>query len=230
MGTKMMLHRYSPVTKDWDETLYVVDQDFLDTYGNLDSIIPTGYVYEPDKGLLKVYLNGQRLNNGGAYLEVDDFHIKLTLGSDENGNPFVLSERDEIYIEVYKNQYCSRGQSTISGTQFYALEREITDARKFKETDVPFQSIDARLDFIQRSIELIENGMANVDIEYEHNGKDQITKQIITGEYELTREFVFNEIDEISIETITYQDFSVVKTHTYDMESGRLLQTRVRIS
>lgn len=230
MGTKMVLHRYSPVTTDWDETLHIVDQEFLDTYGAIDPIVPTGYVYDPDRSLLKVYLNGQRLTSGGAYLEVDDYHIQLKLGTDEQGNPYTISLRDEIYIEIYKNQYCSRGQATISGTQFYEMQKEIYDARRFKDTDEPFPSVDARLDYIQRSIGLIENGMANVEIEYETNAKGQITKQTITGEYNLIRDFTFNEIDEIETEVITYDDVTVTKTHTYDMDTGSLKRTRVRLS
>lgn len=240
MGTKMMLHRYSPVTKDWDETLYVVDQDFIDLYGFVDPVIPTDYAYEPDKGLLKVYLNGQRLNNGGAYVEIDDRHIQLSLGSLENGTPIELDVGDEIFIEVYKNQYASRGQATVSGTQFYALQKEIIDARQFREQNEPFKTLDERLDEIQRQLEVVHGGNANVDIDYEYNARNQIIREIITGDYTIVREFGYYEDEmplvkgEMKTETIYYtgQDGSlshqVTREYSYDPATRRLLRTTVR--
>ncbi|MGG3801276.1 hypothetical protein [Metabacillus fastidiosus] len=240
MGTKMMLHRYSPVTKDWDETLYIVDENFLNTYGNIDVIISTNYVYEPNKQLLKVYLNGQRLLSGGAYLEVDDSHIQLTLGKDENGEPIRLELSDEIFIEIYKNQYCSRGQATISGTQFYELQKEVYEARQFRDTDQPYKTLDERLDEIQRQIEVAHGGNADVDITYEYNTKGRMIREIITGDYKIVREFTYYEEDaplikgEMKTETIYYADQDgsltnqVTKTYSYDHATRRLLRTGVR--
>ena len=241
MGTKMMLHRYSPVNKDWDETLYVVDQDFLNTYGSIDPIIPTNYVYEPNKGLLKVYLNGQRLLNGGAYVELDDYHIQLTLGTNPDGSPIELEIGDEIFIEIYKNQYCSRGQATISGTEFYELKKEIYDARKFRENDVPFKSLDDRLDEIQRQLEVAYGGNANVDINYEYNDRGQIIREIVTGDYSIVREFTYYEGEyggllkgEMKTETIYYTDgtgslsHQVTKEYSYDPVTRKLLRVSVR--
>lgn len=241
MGTKMMLHRYGNVNKDWDETLHIVDQSFLDTYGSVDPVIPTEYLYEPDKGLLKVYLNGQRLTNGGAYLEVDDLHIQLGLGTYEDGvTPIELQLGDEIYIEVYKNLYCSRGQATISGTQFYELQKEVYDARQFRENDTPFKTLDERLDEIQRQLEVAYGGNSNTDITYEYNARGQITREVITGDYTIVREFSFYEDEqpllkgEMKSETIYYtgQDGSlshqVTREYLYDPATRRLLRTTVR--
>lgn len=238
MGTKMTLHRYSPVTKDWDETLYVIDQDFLDTYGSTDPTIPTGYLYEPDKGLLKVYLNGQRILNGGGYSEIDDKHIRLGLGG--NGEPYQLQIGEEIYIEVYKNQYCSRGQATISGTEFYELRKEITESRQFREGQRPYLSLDQRLDEIQRQLEIAYGGNSDVDISYEYNNRDQVIREVITGEAMIVREFVYYEDDqpllkgEMKTETIYYTDENgglsnqVTKGYSYDPVTRRLLHTSVR--
>lgn len=240
MGTKMMLHRYSPVTKDWDETLHVVDQAFLDTYGSIDPIIPTNYVYEPNKGLLKVYLNGQRLTSGGSYIELDDYHIQLSLGNYEDGSPIPLEIGDEIYIEIYKNQYCSRGQATISGTQFYELQKEIYDARQFREGKEPFKSLDERLDEIQRMLEVIYGGDSNADISYEYNERGQTIREVVTGDYTLVREFTYYEDEqpmlkgEMKTETVYYtgQDgtlsHQVTKEYSYDPVTRRLLRTTVR--
>lgn len=240
MGTKMMLHRYSPVTKDWDTTEYVVDQVFLDTYGSLDPTIPTGYLYEPGKDLLKVYLNGQRLSSGGAYLETSDREIQLSLGTDEDGNPYLLQLKDELMIEIYKNRYESRGQETISGTDFYHLKKEIIDARKNLPTDTPYLSLDDRLDYLQKQIEAIHGGNADVDIDYEYNTRNQITREIITGEYQVVREFTYYEDDspnligEMKTETIYSTDEAggltdqVTKSFMYDPATRRLLRTTVR--
>ena len=241
MGTKMMLHRYSPTTKDWDETLHVINQAFLDTYGAINPTIPVGYVYEPNKGLLKVYLNGQRINNGGAYLEVDDKHIQLTLGNYLDGGQITLELGDEIYIEVYKNQYCSRGQAVISGTQFYELQKEVHDSRKYRDSETPFASLDERLDEIQRLIEVAHGGNANVDIDHEYNNRNQIIKETVSGDYSIVREFTYyeNEISsiqgEMKTETIRYADKTgcldniVTKEYIYDPATRRLLRTRVRV-
>lgn len=237
-----MLHRYSPVTKDWDETLHVVDQDFLNKYGSIDVTIPTGHVYEPNKGLLKVYLNGQRILEGGAYEEVDSSNIKLSLGTHEDGTPIRLEEGDEIYIEVYKNQYCSRGQETISGTQFYNLQKEIYDARKYRETDDPHDSLDDRIDHIQRMLEVIHGGEANVDIEYEYNAIGQPVREIVSGDYTLVREFTYYGDDnptikgELETETVYYTnhegglEYQVTKGYSYDPVTRNLLRTTVRSS
>lgn len=231
MGTKMMLHRYSPVTKDWDETFFKVDQDFLDTYGSLHPTLPTNYVYEPNKGLLKVYFNGRRLISGESFHEIDDHHIRLMLE---------LGVGDEIYIEVYKNQYCSRGQATISGTQFYELQKEVTDARKFRATDQPFKTLDERLDEIQRQLEVVHGGNANVEFNYEYNQKGQIVREIVTGDYSIVREFTFYGDEaplikgEMKTETVYYsgQDGSlshqVTKEYSYDPATRQLLRTTVR--
>ncbi|WNW25052.1 hypothetical protein RS399_03835 [Bacillus inaquosorum] len=241
MGTKMTLHRYSPVTKDWEETLLFVDQNFLDTYGKVNPTIPTGHTYEINKGLLKVYLNGRRLNEDISYNEVDDQHIQLLLGADESGNPLNLKIGDQIFIEVYKNQYCSRGQATVSGTEFYELKKEITDARRFKDGDEPSRTLDERLDEIQRQLEVVYGGTAEVDIAYEHNSRDQITREIITGDYSLVREFTYYEDEdphikgEMKTETIYYTDSSgsllnkVTKGYSYDPATRRLLRTSIRV-
>lgn len=227
-GTKMTLRRYGAVTLDWDVQEIVVDQEFIDKNG---LIIPIEYPFEPNLGLLEVYLNGQLLHSGGAYEELHD-SIRLDLGVDEEtGEPYQLEVGDEIYIKIYKNQYCSRGSgSFVSAREFNDLRQEIYDARRFRQVNDAFPSLDRRLDYIQRSIEIIESGMANVDIEYEHNEKDQITKQIITGEYNLVREFEFNEINQISKEIIYHEGTTITKEHTWDLETGRLLQTRVRVT
>ncbi|GAA0376641.1 hypothetical protein [Bacillus horti] len=226
-GTKMTLLRYSPVTLDWNIIELIVDQDFIDQNG---LVIPIEHPYGLGLGLLEVYYNGQLLHPGGGYSEIDQA-IQLHLGIDsDSGIPNQLEVGDEIYIKVYRNQYCSRGGGSFATfSEFNDLRNEVLEARRYRSSDQAFPSLDSRLDFIQRSIELIENGMANVDIEYEHNENGQITRQIITGEYNLQREFEFNSINQISKEIITHNETTLIKGHIWDLDTGRLLRTRVRI-
>ncbi|MEK4099701.1 MULTISPECIES: hypothetical protein [Bacillus] len=240
MGTRMKLHRYSPITKDWDEILHVVDQDFVKTYGTSNPILPVGHTYEPNKGLLKVYYNGRRLLSGVNYIELDDYHIHLGVGSKNEERFMQLQIGDEVYIEIYKNQYCSRGQATISGTQFYDLQKEVYDARQFRESDKPHISLDARLDEIQRQLELVYGGNSSVDIDYEYNERGQIIREIITGDHTIIREFTYYENEaplvkgELKTETVYYTDGlgslsqQVTREFSYDPATRRLLKTTVR--
>lgn len=234
-----MLHRYSPVTKDWDETEYVVDLAFLAANGEVDPTVPVGYVYEPNKGLLDVYLNGQRLSSGGSYLEVDDKSIQLQLGiNSDTGEPYKLEVGDELFIKIWKNQYCSRGQATISGTDFHALRQEVYDARTFREGEDSYPTLDSRLDEIQRQLEVIHGGNANVSIEYRYNNRGQIIREIVTGDYKMVREFTYYEdgalSGEMQVETIYYSDGTggfgnqVTRTYQYDPATRRLLRTTVQ--
>lgn len=225
-GTKMTLYRYGAVNLDWNAIEIIVDQTFIDRHGLL---IPIEYSYGVGLSLLEVYYNGQFLHAGGGYTELDQA-IRLDLGMNaDTGLANQLEIGDEIYIKVYKNQYCSRGGgSFVSAREFNDLKREIYDARQYRAADQAFPTLDSRLDFIQRSVELIENGLANVDIEYEHNDRDQITKQIITGEYNLIREFEYNALNQISKEIVIHDETRLTKEHVWDLSTGRLLRTRVR--
>ena len=224
MGTKMTLHRYEPVTTDWKKQDIVIDQDFIDNNG---LTIPLDYPVQT--GLLDVFYMGQYVKEGAGYEVIDDTHIKFDLGVDDDGNPFQFDVGDELFIKIWSNKYCSRGEATVSGTDFAYMQKEIYQSKTYREEGKTYDSLDDRLDYIQKSLEIIESGMANVDISYEHNDKGQISRQIITGDYNLTRDFVFNEFNEIETETINFDGTTVTKSNTYDSE-GKLLQTRVRVT
>lgn len=239
MGTMMELHRYSPINRDWDDKLYIVDNDFLGTYGNKDPILPTEHRYEPNKGLLKVYLNGQLLLCGGAYEEIDDMHIKLALGT-FNEEDILLELGDEIYIEIYKNQYCSRGQATVSGTQMYNVQKEITDARQYITGTAPYDSLDSRLDAIQKQLDVSSDTTSDIDVTYVHNVEGKLMKEITTGSYELTREFAYYDnsyppkiAGQLKTEWVSYKDPTTginkqtTREYLYD-DNGNVVKTQVR--
>lgn len=233
MGTKMTLHRYLPTFKDWEEIEYYVDEDFINTYGSLDPTIPTGTPYEIGVGSVEVYLNGNRLPSS-KLSEVDNEHIKLLLGRD-------LLEGDHIYIRVYMKQFCSRGQSVVSYTQIYNLQKEIHEARKYKGSSLPYRSLDERLDSIQKHIEMLHGWATDVEIIYEHNDRGQITKEIVTGNNGYTRELLYYEDEyegklrgQLKQENIFYQDedgktHRIIKDYFYDVPTKKLIRTTVRV-
>ena len=223
-GTTMTLHRYGIVNIDWNVQEIVVDQEFIDKHG---LVIPIEYPFEPNKGLIEVYFNGQFLHSGGGYEELEDA-IKLNLGVDEEGNPIQLIPGDEIFIKVYKNQYCSRGGATVSGTEFYFLRKEIQEARSYRDGTAGYPTLKDRLDEIQDIVELIYSGHSNVQITYEYNQHNQIVKEIVTGDLNLVREFTYTDFHEVETEKIIYEDGRVtVRTYHYDPVTKRLLRTSV---
>jgi len=239
MGTKMMLHRYGHVTKDWEEVTYTVDQVFINNYGTLDPTIPTVHFYEPNVGLLKVYHNGRRLLSNTSYLEVDSEHIKLTL-RDIGGQTVELRLGDVILIELHRNHYCSRGQATVSGADFYGLRQEVVDSRVYTDVSSPYKSLDDRLDTIQRGLDIAYGGDSDLDREYEYNSRGQVTKETTTGSNVIVKVLTYYENEEPSLkgelktETITVNDSQgnvvdqVVKTYFYDNATRRLLRVSVR--
>lgn len=149
-GTKMTLRRYGNESLYWEEQEIIVDQNYIDTNG---LFVRLAYPYTMNSKMLEVYLNGQRLSDGGGFEEVSDTLIRLDLGTYPQGHPQAgqtvkLAVGDEIFIKVWKAEYAQTGGS-IDAARFARLEEEVVNARKFGDDDQAYTSLDDRLDAIQ---------------------------------------------------------------------------------
>lgn len=201
-GTKMTLHRYGGRVNDWEEETIIIDQGYKDVNGD-SLLVVLKNAYELGYDLLEVYLNGHRLINGIEYLEIDPNTIQLDLGKFEDGTPVVLSVGDELFIKTWKNHYYTRGDIPKS-----------TDINK-----------------ILKSIEEIINygGANDVERSYEHDDQGRIIREVTTGDYNIIREFTYNELDEYATEKIFYDNKTILKTNTYDLSNGRLIKSSVKV-
>ncbi|MWV43087.1 hypothetical protein GRF59_05540 [Paenibacillus sp. HJL G12] len=180
-GTKMRLQRYGNEVSYRHEQEIIVDQAFLDTNNGLYIILSHPYVMGGNA--LDVFFNGQRLSEGGGYEEIDSATLKLDLGSYPPGHALAgqkvpLTIGDEIYITTWKAEYLQTG-GNIDTYRFLSLEEEVIHARRYKDTDVPFHTLDDRLDYIQDRIEMktivmvlpkVMVGASKFDIRFPHEG------------------------------------------------------------
>lgn len=187
MGTIMRLERFDVFTAPYYETKYDIDQAFLDLYGAVDPVIPTGkdYYIGADQESLHVFLNGQRLFRDVGYEEIDERHIKLHTHGME-----LLPGEDYIYIEVHENYYCSSGSSVISGERFQRLESEISGARG------GFNSLDDRVRSVQQQLVMALTGQTVVKKEYIYNSTGQVSNEVITGDVNIRRTFTYYNMEE----------------------------------
>lgn len=181
-GTKMRLQRYGNEVSYRYEQEIVVDQNFLNTNNGLYITLTHPYIL--GSGMLDVYLNGQRLSEGGGYEEIDPNTILLDLGVYPPEHPMAgqavpLFVGDELFITTWKAEYLQTG-GNIDTLRFLSLEDEIIQARKYKPSDVPFPKLDDRLDYIQdratmRTVVLvlpkIKLGASDYSIPLPFNGK-----------------------------------------------------------
>ena len=200
-GTKMTLHRYGGRSVDFDEQQIVIDQAYIDQYG--DQLIHLDFSYEVGKKLLQVYFNGQRLANGD-FEEVDAETIKLNLGTDEEGNPIGLEPDDVLLVRKWKNHYVNDGGYHPSGVELLTIHKRIEELTHY-------------------------GGAVNVDMEYVYNDKKQIIEERSSGAHTIVRKFKYNHFDEIIEEQIIEDDHLVIKTFEYDDATQKLTRSAVRV-
>lgn len=178
-GTKMTLHRYGSSFVYWDEHIIIVNKKYLTETDGLHVHIP--YKYIMNIGQLDVFLNGHRLLEKIEYEEVDPHTILLKLGiypegHPKAGQPIPLQEGDKLYIRVWKLEYMQGGSGDY---RTKLLEKEIMEARKYREDDDPFPSLDNRLDYIQERAEVrtmvfslgrVSTGVAKLILPFPYSG------------------------------------------------------------
>lgn len=116
-----------------------------------------------------------------------------------------LEETDEVYIKINENRYSSGGGMAISQENIFELLNRVTMA--------------------QRGVI-----MGIGDAEYEYNASGFISKETLNGPEGYTRELIYNSLDEIAKEVITYKGKVYTKTYEYDLSNGRLLRSSVSVT
>ncbi|WP_151734144.1 hypothetical protein [Paenibacillus tengchongensis] len=190
-GTKMKLRRYGNELTYWVEQEIIIDKDGHPSVQGL--FVRLAHPYVPGTKMLDVFLNGQHLLEGGGYEEVDETAIRLDLGVYPDGHPLggqivPLSPGDEIYIRTWKTEYRQGGGSGIDDLRFKRLEEEVISARTYGESEIPFQHLDDRLDYIQQKAEsktmvFVLNrvflGIAKMEMRFPYEG--QITEVYVSA-------------------------------------------------
>lgn len=184
-GTKMNLRRYGNEYLYWKEQEIIVDQAYLDL--NRGLFIPLTHPYQMGTKMLDVYFNGQHILADGGYEEINEYMIRLDLGVYPENHPLKglavpLMLGDEIFIRTWKPEYRQGSGSGIDDLRFKSLEEEIISARRYKTNDLPYFSIDDRLDHIQERAEVktmvfvlnrVFLGVAKLEIRFPFDGKIQ---------------------------------------------------------
>jgi hypothetical protein len=207
---------------NWRYQEIIVTQDYLDNHAADPNLIELDYAYVMGKKVLDVYLNGQRLTEGGGYEEVDPLHIRLDIREyDDQGNlvPSTLKVGDEIVIKEWFNADSVLYGSTGINTRLTNLEIEVHEAR------LGFPKLkDKILDMDRELANLLGEGNYEIDYQYDPTNNEDVVKEIVTGDYELTREFVYNQFGKPVQEIILHGNKKTTRIYTYDPITGRILK------
>jgi hypothetical protein len=134
---------------------------------------------------------------GHGYDEIDEDTIRLKINA--------LHVGDEIFIRNWRNKFIYSDANTLSN-----LYQEVVNARKYKNTDSPYTSLDARLDAIQGGNTKVivfvfpgnsGSGVQKTCIKFPYDGE-------IVNVYASTRT-VGTTDTELNIEKISQDDFDL---------------------
>jgi hypothetical protein len=203
---------------NWRYQEIIVTQGFIDQH-RLD--IRLDGPYELGKKVLDVYYQGQRLTEGGGFIEMDTQTIRLNLGEDEEGNPVQLRVGDEIVIKEWYNSTSPLYGVSSLNQRINAMEAEVHTARGGRN------NLDQRLDSIEEDIlGLIEHGSSQgsgstlipleVDVRYTTNGRGNVTKEEAKGELSYVKDIAYDSSDNLVKETVTFEGQAYELEYGYD--------------
>ncbi len=206
---------------NWRYQEIIVTQAYLDANAADLNLITLDYEYDVGHHVLDVYYNGQRLADGGGYEEVDALHIRLDLRSfDADGNeiPSTLKVGDEIIIkEWFNTDSVIHGISGLN-SRLIALEIEVKDARK------GFPKLVDKITDIDRELaNLLGEGNYQIEYQYDTNDEDVLT-EVVTGDYEIKREFEYDAVGKPVKETITHGRKLTTREYIYAPTTNRIVK------
>ncbi len=213
----MLLKRHGGSITYFDVQEIIVDDAFLAAHPDPSNLlIDLDYLYTPGFNMLQVYYNGQFVAPGGGYEEVDSKTIRLDLRN-VDGTQAHLSIGDELFIRTWKNSYIKG----MDNNKLLQLEAEIQKARRYKEDDVAFFDLDARLDDMQDKINALDIGdcqsfIYDTDISYVIDVYGNILREDVTGDFSYIKTFTYDEDGNVLTETITYNSKSYTFYQEYD--------------
>ena len=143
---------------NWRYQEIIVTEEYLSEHDD-PNLITLEYPYEMGKKVLDVYLNGNRLTEGGGYEEVDDTHIRLDIRTyDDEGNqvPATLQVGDEIVIKEWFNSDSLLYSPTGLNSRLTAVEIEVRKARNYSDDEIVFPDLRSRLNFMQDEIDQLK--------------------------------------------------------------------------
>jgi hypothetical protein len=223
---------------NWRYQEIIVTQERIDQHG-LD--VRLDDPYELGKKVLDVYYQGQRLTEGGGFVEVDTQTIRLDLGEDEEGNPVPLRAGDEIVIKEWYNSTSPLYGVSSLNQRITALEVEVHTARGGRN------NLDQRLDSIEEDIlGLIEHGNGSstgstlipleVGMQYTTDGRGNVTKEESTGDLAYVKDLEYDGNDNMVKETVTFEGQVHELVYGYDAngfltgQSGQRLELVTMLS
>jgi len=204
---------------NWRYQEVIVTEEYLQAHSSNPNLIELDYAYSPGNKVLDVYYNGQRLTEGGGYAEVDALHIRLDIrGYDEEGNevPSQLQVGDEVIIKEWFNADSVLYGATGINTRLTTLEIEVHNARK------GFPKLVDKINDIDRELSnLLGEGDYEIEYVYDSNNEDVVIENV-TGGYELTREFTYNQFGKPVQEVITHGNTVTTRLYEYDQVTGMI--------
>ncbi len=212
---------------NWRYQEIIVTQELIDQHGlNIRFDDP----YELGKKVLDVYYQGQRLTEGGGFIEMDTQTIRLNLGEDEEGNPIQLRVGDEIVIKEWYNSTSPLYGVSSLNERITALEAEVHTARGGRN------KMNQRLDSIEEDIlGLIEHGNGSgpgsklvpldVTVQYTTDGKGNVTKEESAGDLGYVKDIAYDGNDNMVKETVSFDGQAYKLEYGYD-SNGALTSQR----
>lgn len=206
---------------NWRYQEIPVTQAYIDAHLDDPNLVTLDSRYEMGIKGLDVFWNGQRLTEGITpeeglgFIEVDDMHIRLSLGMDGDV-PFELEVDDVIIIKEWFN-------SDSILYSYHGLDARLTKIQH--EVEVArggFPKLNGRLDDMTSDIShLLDEGNYEVEYTYAPNNID-IIKEKYTGDYDIVKEYTYLEDGRTETETIYMGTTKTTRAFQYWGETGRI--------
>jgi hypothetical protein len=207
---------------NWRYQEIIVTQEYIDGHTADPNLIELDYAYVVGNKVLDIYFNGNRLVEGGGYAEVDALHIRLDIRAyDEEGNAVQrdLDLGDEIVIKEWFNADSVLYGATGINTRLTAVEIELHEAR------LGFPKLKDKLMDMDRELSnLLGEGNYTIEYEYDPDNDEDIVKETVTGDYEVTKTYTYNTFGKPTEEVITHGTKQTTRQFIYDGTTGKIVR------
>lgn len=205
---------------NWRYQEIIVTEEYLAEHADDPNLITLDFEYDTGLDVLDVYFNGSRLTEGGGYEEVDNLHLRLDLRTyDNEGNmiPTTLQPGDEIVIkEWFNTDSVLHGISGLT-SRLTNIEVEVKDARK------GFPKLVDKITDIDRELSnLLGEGNYQIEYVYDPSDDEDVVREVVSGDYVLTREFTYSPEGKPLTERITHGNKVTTRSYIYDPTTGRI--------
>ena len=207
---------------NWRYQEIVVTAGYLTATVDDPNLVELDSRYEMGIKGLDVFLNGQRLTEGVkpeegmGFIEVDDMHIRLSIGLDDDEQPYTLEVDDVIIIKEWFN-------SDSILYSYHGLDSRLTKIQAEVETARGgFVKLDDRLNDMGKDIaSLLGEGDYEIEYTYAPNNID-IIKERVTGDYDIVKEYTYLDDGRIDTETIYMDNVKTSRAFQYWSETRRV--------